>query len=498
MDFIKAKGRKLFFKDQEILLRGFGLGGWLLPEGYMWGFFTKCDRPRRIEALIKKLCGKNYSERFWNEYYNNYITERDFDFISKQGFNSIRIPINARHIKEHWSYLDKCIQLCEKYSLFVIIDMHAAPGGQTGRNIDDSEFDSPDLFLNDDNANLLISLWIEIAKRYKDNPSVAGYDLINEPLPGTWKNLFDKIVPLYYHITDAIRKVDQNHMIIWEGAHWASDFSIFDNLNKKDLPENLMLQFHKYWNAPDKESIEKFIIQANRLNVPLFAGETGENNLLWYTTLFPLLEELDISWNFWCFRKLINKNAVSYVKTPKRWKELLAYLDGGPKPENPAEIFDTFINSIKCSTYNLDVISALTRRPPVVIPAEAYSGYKINTCRRKSADFRLSDPVTLLFKNCHSGTPDFHQDSGEDRPESEIILASLQEKESLCYTIKAKSPFVLTVIGQGSGTFTVNNLSSQFSSKLQLPPTDKITIYCTGGEIAIEKLILKQSQLQTI
>jgi len=61
IDYLKADGTKIKASSGEnILLRGFGLGGWLLPEGYMWKLFTKCDRPRRMENLIEGLCGKKF------------------------------------------------------------------------------------------------------------------------------------------------------------------------------------------------------------------------------------------------------------------------------------------------------------------------------------------------------------------------------------------------------------------------------------------------------
>ena len=74
-----------------VLLRGFGLGGWLLPEGYMWRFYTKCDRPRRIEALIEKLCGAEYAASFWERYYGSYITEADIRLAAQNGFNSAAV-----------------------------------------------------------------------------------------------------------------------------------------------------------------------------------------------------------------------------------------------------------------------------------------------------------------------------------------------------------------------------------------------------------------------
>ena len=54
MEKLYVENGRLMAGGAPLLLRGFGLGGWLLPEGYMWKFYTKCDRPRRIEALIEE------------------------------------------------------------------------------------------------------------------------------------------------------------------------------------------------------------------------------------------------------------------------------------------------------------------------------------------------------------------------------------------------------------------------------------------------------------
>ena len=100
--FLKKRGRDFVNGDGEkIFLKGVGLGNWLLPEGYMWHFWTaRADRPRRIEAVIAELTGRDYAERFWQEFYREYITETDIKAIAEEGFNSIRIPINWRRVME--------------------------------------------------------------------------------------------------------------------------------------------------------------------------------------------------------------------------------------------------------------------------------------------------------------------------------------------------------------------------------------------------------------
>lgn len=61
--------------------------------------------------------------------------------------------------------------------------MHGAPGGQTGQNIDDSPNDLPEAFMEEKYQDKLEGLWVKLATKYKDEPVVAAYDLLNEPLP---------------------------------------------------------------------------------------------------------------------------------------------------------------------------------------------------------------------------------------------------------------------------------------------------------------------------
>jgi aryl-phospho-beta-D-glucosidase BglC (GH1 family) len=238
--FLHARGQDIVNeKGDKVLLRGVGLGNWMLPEGYMWKFGNQGDRPRRIEKVVSDLIGPESAGRFWTEFRKNYITEADVQQIADLGYNSVRPALNARlfltegdspkTVKEGYELLDNLVKWCKARGVYVIIDMHAAPGGQTGQNIDDSADDLPELFMETKYQDRLVELWRTIAKRYKNEPAVAGYDLLNEPLPqktGAAAKFKDKLEPLYQRITQAIREVDPKHMIILEGADWSNDWSV--------------------------------------------------------------------------------------------------------------------------------------------------------------------------------------------------------------------------------------------------------------------------------
>lgn len=378
--FISARGGSLVDETgEEILLRGVGLGGWLLPEGYMLGLPSPLDRPRRIEAAVAELAGAEYAAAFWEAYRERYVAEADIERIAAEGLNSVRIPMSARLMTDARGKLDpespgmraidRILAACSRRGVYAILDLHAARGGQTGANIDDSERDLPELFTDEANEEATVSLWRDLAERYADDPIIAGYDLLNEPLPDKFKAYNARLGPLYDRILRAIRDVDRRHLVILEGCHWATDWSVFD----RRFDDNALYQFHKYWNAPDEASIRPYLEARARLGAPIFMGEGGENNRDWYAGAFSLFEEYGISWNFWTWKKMGADNSPCSVAAPRGWERIVAWAQGGPKPgrEESRSILDDYLEALpldRCA-YRGDVLDAVLRRPPAKIPA---------------------------------------------------------------------------------------------------------------------------------
>ncbi|MEX1028469.1 MAG: cellulase family glycosylhydrolase [Paenibacillaceae bacterium] len=448
--FIKAEGKYVVNGDgRRFVLRGVGFGSWLLPEGYMWRMPEQGDRPRRIERMIKDLIGEERAEQFWHIYYERYITEADIRQIAAEGFNSVRVPINARFLIEdgmparynqlHLQLIDQVINWCRTHQLYVILDLHGAPGGQTGTNIDDSEFDRPDLFTSQWNKDLTIDIWRMLAKRYKDEWIVAGYDLLNEPLPDWFSAYYDQVMPLYRDIVKAIREVDSRHMIILEGVHWSTDWSIFDEM----IDDNLMLQFHKYWNNPDTESIQLYLDKREEWNVPIFMGEGGENNKNWYTGAFRMFDDHDISWNFWTWKKMDTNNSPCSINKPTQWHLLVEYLEGGARPDvaKAEEILWEYLGSLpfdKC-VYRPAVSHALLRTAPVRIPAIFY-GYRgagvsfgISERTDRNVGFRVNDGTDIGFIESSRTIANFQHGGGEEWQQDERLYIQLAAEDWLAY-----------------------------------------------------------------
>jgi aryl-phospho-beta-D-glucosidase BglC (GH1 family) len=370
--FVYAKGKKIYDKDgQELLLKGVGLGGWMLPEGYMWGSHKYYNRPRRFEELIEYYM-EDQASTWWDTYYKTWISDQDFKLIKEHGYNSVRLAINYRLLMEEndktnqvvfkeygFKMIDYTIEQSKKHDLYVILDLHGAPGGQTGANIDDSKDDYPHLYENKIYQDQLITLWKEIAKKYKDEETVCMYDLLNEPIPAHFSKLNKYLEPLHERLIHEIREIDPDHMICIEGNNWASDFSTIT----KKIADNTLLHFHKYWNPPAIEQIQRFLDKRQELDMPLWMGEGGENDLYWYSANFKMYDQLDIGWNFWAYKKRNNHNSLVSFDLPQDWNTILDPQVRIDKNKGK-ELLNQFLENIKFEncTINKDVSDALFYR----------------------------------------------------------------------------------------------------------------------------------------
>jgi endoglucanase len=324
--FVRARGKYLYTPSGEkLILRGTNLGNWLEPEGYMFLLDGGPASPREIEGLVNELIGPSDAAAFWHEYRRAYITQPDINLLAKSGFNSVRIPLHYKFFqegREGFALLDPVIEWCRKAGLWVILDMHCAPGGQTGTNIDDS-WGYPWLYESPESQKKTIDVWTRIAAHYRDNTTVLGYDLLNEPIPHFPKlrKYNSDLEPLYRRITAAIRKVDQRHVIILGGAQWDSNFGIFG----PPFDSNVMYTFHKYWTAPTKQVIQQYIDYRDKYNVPIWLGESGENTNQWIADFVRVLDAEEIGWCFWPYKKMEKESAVVSFHRPPHWDEVIAY-----------------------------------------------------------------------------------------------------------------------------------------------------------------------------
>jgi endoglucanase len=324
--FVRTDGNRLVTAaGEKLLLRGINLGNWLVPEGYMFRFEGGPAAAHEIEAFFNELIGPSGAAEFWREYHDQYITERDIDFLRKAGFNSVRVPVHYKLLLsggEGFTLLDRLIAWCRQAGIWVILDLHCAPGGQTGSNIDDS-WGYPWLFESPQDQQLTIDLWKRVASHYRDDPTVLGYDLLNEPIPHfpRLQKYNSHLEPLYQRIGAAVREVDPNHVLILGGAQWDSNFKIFGQPSDR----NVMYTFHKYWTAPTQDVIQEYLDFRERYRVPVWMGESGENTDEWIGQFTRMLERNEVGWCFWPYKKMEQTSCVVAFEKPVYWDEIIAY-----------------------------------------------------------------------------------------------------------------------------------------------------------------------------
>jgi endoglucanase len=279
--FVHQSGTQLLDENgRPIRLKGVDLGGWLSWEGWIWGQGFDYIGQTAMMNNLSSLVGQTKADQFREDVRNNYIREQDIQALASYGLNVVRVPFNYKLLEqqtapyairtEGWTVLDNVITWAKKYHVHVVIDMQAAPCGQMFAFV--SDWTGPEYFWWTPGCkDRYYALWTAIADRYKNEPTVAGYDLLGETIAGD-----AELVDLYKRVTTAIRSVDKNHAIIYEGNNMARDFDLFT----EKFDSNQILSAHDYlWAFPGENisvRIAKYEAAAQRLNSPMWIGEFGE------------------------------------------------------------------------------------------------------------------------------------------------------------------------------------------------------------------------------
>lgn len=280
-------------KGDTVLLRGFGLGGMLHMENFIDGYSANEETMR--EGLLNILGEKKYS-LYFDTFYRSYFSESDAAYIQSVGLNLVRIPINYHLFEDDmnpgvikegaFQYLDNVIALCAKHQIYTIIDLHAFPGSQNQHWHSDNPTHIASFWLHKEFQDRALHLWEVLAKRFKNQPWVAGYDVMNEPAEPTG----EKVFPYYKRLRDAIRKIDTDHILFLEGDRYATDFSKFT-----EVWDNVVYTNHDYavpgfvfgedypgitrGKYYDKDTLERDFLKKSEFmfshHVPLWVGEFG-------------------------------------------------------------------------------------------------------------------------------------------------------------------------------------------------------------------------------
>ncbi|BAV96938.1 cellulase family glycosylhydrolase [Lysobacter enzymogenes] len=498
--FLRAQGQRIVDeRGRPVILRGVGLGGWMLQEGYMLGL-TGPGMQHAIRARIADLIGEQDTQALYRAWLDNYVTKDDIDALAAWGFNSVRLPMHYELYtlptaqepvagqqtwrEDGFRRTDELIAWAKANGMYVILDLHAAPGGQgNDLNISDRDPAQPSLWDDAAHRDKTVALWRELARRYRDEPAVAGYDLINEPNWG-FADAGDKhgcketgnapLRELLVRISAAIREVDRRHMLIVEGNCWGNNYRGVLDAGLWD--DNLVLSFHKYWNGTGRDSIAEHLALRERWNLPLWLGETGENSNDWFARTVATVEGEGIGWANWPVKKLRYNNPLQVIANPG-YEQVLAYWEGkGPRPQR-AQAREALL-----TLAGRDVRFAHNRQHPDVADAWLRAPHDDRSLPFKphrigrdggelaAADFDMGRNGVAYFDHSaanESGKPNadwnpsqLYRNDGVDLlrdGEGERMRVAMQPGEWLKYTIQAEAAgdFALSWRGNGAGALRV-------------------------------------------
>ena len=276
--------------NQPVFLKGCNTGNWLMLEMWMLNYAGKGieDQHEFIETLEHRF-GKGEAEKLMDIYRSHWIKESDFDIIKSFGMNTVRLPFDYKLLMDSdkkpfklktdaWEWLDLAIKIAKEKELYVILDMHGAPGRQSGMD-HSGRVGYNKLWSIKSFQDQTAWLWKEISNRYKNETTIAAYDLLNEPWGSSEKNLKKIVLKCYKEI----RKNDDNHIVIFPGHTSGIDF--YRNIKSVKL-SNVIYTMHFYpgffgWGSATPyvhaefliEGLPNWVSKMEEFNSPLLIGE---------------------------------------------------------------------------------------------------------------------------------------------------------------------------------------------------------------------------------
>ena len=364
MEFLQTKGRDIITESgRKIVLRGTNIGAWMNMEDFMDGF---PGVEHRLRYYMNETLSEELGTYFFDSLLDHFFHEEDVKYMASIGVNVLRFPINYRHFEddmnpfvykeEGFLMMDKVMDWCEKYGIYVIIDMHAAQGHQNCDWHSDNNMRTSLLWRVKQYQDRLVALWEKLAERYKDRAVVAAYDLLNEPttnnqynrMPLPYVSDWDAMNALNHRLFDAIRAIDPKHIICIEGDDFSRRFVGMD----PPYGPNMIYSSHNYSFVtrlhtdvePYSEEYYRLLKEefyggewwdyVNKYNVPLWVSEfsIGDDQL-------DIFKEEDVSWTSWSL-KTVGQYGLLHCKKDspyvKKIQPYMALLDSRwHRSENP-------------------------------------------------------------------------------------------------------------------------------------------------------------------
>lgn len=321
-DYLRVSDGRLKSGDKEVVLKGINLGGWLIMETWMSPVLDTDEKMAYSDVIriLEKRFGNEKADELIELYENSFITEQDFERIEKLGFNCIRLPFWYRNFvsldgewkESAFEKLDFAVEQCEKRGIWLILDMHGCPGGQS-MNHGTGTMGVNGLYNNEKNLALMEEIWRRIAERYRDTKCIAAYDIMNEPQNNdgytgmrAWKAESKMAVQytnsVYDRMVKAIREEDDEHIISVEGV-WS--MNVLPEPQKYDW-DNMLYQLHIYDRTREMVDYRADEMETARdeWKVAVVAGEYNTGDLDEYAS--ELFDDRGISRIKWTYKTVGN------------------------------------------------------------------------------------------------------------------------------------------------------------------------------------------------
>ena len=320
-DFLHTKGRNIVNQKGEIIrLKGVNLGAWMIWEDWLCPYDPYDEKLDHYTVLteLESRFGREKAYELFDTYMDNWITEYDLDEIRSMGFNAVRVPFWFRNFyyddkgtkildeNGEWDFsrLEWVVKECAERRLYVVLDMHGAVGYQSDAP-HSGKGDSCGLYGDSEQAEkyreLTDELWTEIAKRFRNEPAVAMYDLLNEPMCDVDCGEFQRRINnefIYTRLYNTVRAVDDKHIITME-CIWSAIA----------LPQawtkgwkNVVYQVHFYNNSNFDFNFSAFFIRLIFFDVPIMMGEFFPHNETTWENCFKTMDSLNFSWFLWTYK----------------------------------------------------------------------------------------------------------------------------------------------------------------------------------------------------
>lgn len=301
------RGKIVDEKGREVRLEGVCIGGWMNMENFINGY---PGSEHGVRAAMVEALGASKATFFFERLLDHMLAEADLEFLAQLGVNTVRLPFNYRHfeseqapfqyLEQGFARLSQAIGWCEAHGLYAILDLHAVPGWQNPDWHSDNGSRQALFWQSQHYQDRFVALWEELARRFVGHRSVAGYNVMNEPVTGAPRGRFRTVyrsdyAPLnavYRRVVAAIRKIDPAHIIFLEGDLYSTRFAGLD----APFADNLVYSSHNYnaagfgpgaypgpiggeaWDAAKQAQVfgqNEGTLFAREHGVPLWIGEFG-------------------------------------------------------------------------------------------------------------------------------------------------------------------------------------------------------------------------------